>query len=132
MQALTLCVPKTMNATNASERRGQQHGQVAGGRGEGPPIDSMACVEISNPSEGDRARFIATSLCARSPTRDTQRPCAHSHDGSELQQAEYGKPDGHVEGRAVRCGRGAAVIEAREDEVRGLDWREYVSMLCLH
>ena len=89
-----------MNATNASERRGQHHGQVAGGRGAGPPIDSMACVAISSPSEGDPARFIATGLCARSAMRDAQRPCAHSHDGCELQQAEYEKPDGHVEGRA--------------------------------
>ena len=62
---------------------------------------------------------IAINLCARSATWDAQRPCAHSHDGRELQQAEYEKPDGHVEGRAVRRGRGAAVIEAREGEVRG-------------
>ena len=92
----------------------------------------MACVAISSPSEGDRARFIATSLCARSETRDAQRPCAHSHDGCELQQAEYEKPDGLVEGRAVRRGRGATVIEAREDEVRSPDWCECVSMLCLY
>ena len=108
-----------MNATNASERWGQHHGQVAGGPGEGPRIDSMVCVAISSPSEGDRVRFIATSLCARSATWDAQWPCAHSHDGRKLQQPEYERPDGHVEGWAVRRRRGAAVFEAREDEVRG-------------
>ena len=96
---------------------GQHHGRAAGGRA---PMDSMTCVAISSPSEGDCARLIATSLCARSATRDAQQACAHSHDGRELQQAEYEEPDGHVEGRAVRHGRGAAaaVFEAREDEVR--------------
>ena len=75
---------------------------------------------------------IATSLCARSAMQDTQWPCAHSHDGCELQHAEYEKPDGHVEGRVVRHRRGVVVIEAHEDGICGPDWYECVSMLCLH
>ena len=75
---------------------------------------------------------IATGLCAHSATWDTQWPCAHSHDGCELQHPEYEKPDGHVEGRVVRRRQGAVVIEVHEDGVRGPDWCECVSMLCLH
>ena len=62
-------------------------------------LDGLCCDQQS--FRGRPRAVIATSMCARSATRDAQRPCAHSHDGRELQQAEYGKPDGHVEGRAV-------------------------------
>ena len=77
IQVLTLCIPKMMNATNASERWGRHHGQVAGGCGEGPPIDLMAFV-ISSPSKGD-CTWLLPPVCAHVQPRGMHSGHVYTH-----------------------------------------------------